>query len=248
MYKKINISLGSAFPRYSPEKAMLYMVENKPSNVFGEVSLTYVQICPQNFSGGALTEEKLKSLQVEYPDSTFRFHANVRLLEESGCLYDLGTVRRHPEYTEKLIPLLAYLGQPYSLHAASNGLPLRNQAATARMLSRASGVPVAIEGLYPAERRNNSLSQWDEYYRLLDFDIPYALDFSHLNIIKNKYGDPPENLIHELLSNENCIEIHISGNDGISDKHLRFCEDEWWIELINKANKSSIIFDESRII
>lgn len=219
---------------------------NRVVPVFGELSLQHVQICPQNFAGGPITEERLRNLQGDYPGTHFRLHANVRLMEK-GCQYDLGSAHKYPEYTDKLAPLLGYLGQPYSLHAANNGLPISFQVKNLRTLSRVSGVPVAIEGLYPGPRRN-TVASWDEYGQLLKLDIPYAIDLSHLNVVMQKsHSTAPDGLVESLVQSHNCLEVHVSGNDGTHDSHQPCVGDEWWINVLGSVNEKAVIFYEGRI-
>lgn len=241
---KVCLSLGSALPGKSPEDAMA-LAQNLEVPVIGKISLDHVQICPQNFCGGAMTMERLQNLQSTYPDTHFRFHANVRLMDK-GCQYDLGTLHRHSEYTEILTPFLTYLGQPYSIHAASNGSTLLLQVSNLRRLSEKSGVPVALEGLYPG-CRSNTVSAWDDYAALLEHKVPYALDLSHLNIVRHTYGDAPDGLVEALMQDKHCIEVHTSGNDGLHDRHLSCDGHEWWLDLLHLVHKDAVLFYEGRI-
>ncbi len=169
----------------------------------------------------------------------------MRILE-TGCQYDLGTADKLPEYTEKLVESLAYLGQPYSLHAAENGRPLGLQVKTAKQLAAQAGIPVAIEGLYPGHR-NNTLATWGDWERLLDMDVPYALDFSHMNIILKQSGGPvPVKLMEDLLASPNCLEIHFSGNNGDRDSHGICHEDEWWLAFRPLIQGKTVCFYEGR--
>lgn len=243
--KPVCLSLGSAFPGKSPEEAMA-LAQKIEAPFIGKISLDHVQICPQNFRGGAMTVERLQNLRETYPQTHFRFHANVRLLEK-GCQYDLGTVHRYPEYTKALTPLLTYLNQPYSLHAANNGTPLLHQIGNLHRLADASGLPVALEGLYPG-RRANTVSTWEDYASLSTQKVPYALDLSHLNIVRHAYGPAPAGLVETLVQDPHCLEIHISGNDGLHDRHQPCDGQEWWLDLLHLAHKNTVIFYEGRIL
>lgn len=241
----LNFSLGSAFPGRSIEEAMSLASQIKEVPVLGTIGVTHAQICPQNYKGGALTLERLQALQGAYPGTQFRLHANVRILDR-GCGYDLGTADKLPEYTGKLVDMLAYLGQPYSLHAAGNGRPLGLQVRTAKRLAAQAGVPVAIEGLYP-DRPASTLATWGYWERLLDEDVPYALDMSHLNIIRRHSGGlVPQGLMEDLLHSPNCLEVHYSGNDGFQDSHGPCNGDEWWLEFQPLVRHRAICFYEGR--
>lgn len=241
---KVCLSLGSCFPGRSPEAAMEFAQKQGIPN-FGGIRLDHVQICPQNYAGGPMTMERLQALQASYPETRFRFHANVRLLDHS-CQYDAGTMHAHREYTKALAPMLAYLGQPYTLHAASNGTPFKLQVKSIRALSKKAGVPVGIEGLYPA-RRENTVASWEQYAELLDANVYYALDFSHLNIVQHHFGDAPHGLVESLIDNPNCLEVHISGNDGLRDCHLPCDGTEWWLDLMDHIPDHTVVFYEGRV-
>ncbi|OCX67980.1 hypothetical protein A6M27_10290 [Acidithiobacillus thiooxidans] len=241
----LNFSLGSAFPGKSVEDAMGLASGIQEVPVLGEIGLDHVQICPQNYKGGVMGLARLQALQTAYPNTQFRFHANVRILEK-GCQYDLGTADQFPEYTEKLVESLDYLGQPYSLHAAENGRPLASQIKVAKQLSAQAGVPVAIEGLYPGHR-NNTLATWADWERLLEMEASYALDFSHMNIILSQSGGPvPVKLMEDLLASPNCLEIHFSGNNGERDSHQVCQDDEWWLDFLPLIRDETVCFYEGR--
>lgn len=242
--RKVCLSLGSCFPGRSPESAMEYASTHAIPH-FGGISLEHVQICPQNYSGGPMTLERLNALQKSYPDTRFRFHANVRILDH-GCQYDAGTMHYHREYTRELVPMLMHLGQPYTLHAANNGTPFNLQVKSLRKLSEQSGVTVGIEGLYPGHR-DNTLSSWSEYADLLEANVHYALDLSHLSIVRNHFGEAPQGLVESLIDNPNCLEVHISGNDGLHDSHHPCDGTEWWLPLMEKIPAHAVIFYEGRV-
>lgn len=239
------ISLGSSFPGKSPFEAMIRMRSGFSDPMLGAIGCEKAQVCPQNYGAGTITIEVLEKLRCAFPYTRFRLHANVRVLD-CGCQYDLGTSRRFPEYTEALVAALRFLQEPYSIHAANNGTPLKRQYAEAAKLSDRAGVPVAIEGLYPA-RRANTLSTWQDYEGLLSADVFYALDLSHLNIVHQVEGPAPQGLVEALLMNPRCIEVHLSGNDGMSDRHLPCMGDEWWTPHLEHIHPDAAVFYEGRI-
>ena len=241
----LQISLGSSFPGKSPMDAMGRISSGFSDPLLGPVGFSQAQICPQNYGAGVVTVEMLEALQGAFPGTRFRFHANVRLLDK-GCQFDLGTVQKYPEYTDALVPLLRYLGEPYSLHAANNGMPLKRQFQLAKRLTDLAGVPVGIEGLYPS-RRANTLASWKAYESLLTADVCFALDLSHLNIVQREEGPAPDGLVESLLVHPNCMEVHLSGNDGCSDRHLPCMGDEWWIPHLGSAHAKATVFYEGRI-
>jgi hypothetical protein len=212
----------------------------------GVIDYAHIQVCPQNFGEGKITEQLLDKLQDFVPESKIRLHANTRIMDHS-CQYDAGTISRFPEYTQRLTAILKHLGTPYTLHAANNGVPLLTQLEAVSKLSDATGVPVGIEGLYPSKYARNTLKVWDDYELLLMSDCFYAIDLSHLNIIRQNIGNPPQGLLESLIQDPKCIEIHVSGNDGIMDSHLPCTGKEWWMPLLNIVSDNTVIFYEGRI-
>lgn len=244
--QKINLSLGSSLPCLGPLQAAFIAQSGISDPVFGEIMTNHIQVCPQNFSEGAITEESLDKLQSVIPDTKIRLHANVRILAKT-CQYDAGTIDLFPEYTKRLIGLLKHLGNPYTLHAANNGTPLEKQFQAVISLADSTGVPVGIEGLYPVKYSENTLKVWDDYVMLLNSECAYAIDLSHMNIIRHKFGAAPNGLLEALLQNERCIEVHVSGNDGKKDSHLQCDGTEWWLPLLGTISDSAVIFYEGRI-
>ena len=105
-------------------------------------------------------------------------------------------------------------------------------------------VPVAIEGLYPSAREPWLVATWEEYRRLLDSGVPFALDLSHLNILATWSGRLDMGLTAEMLSSERCIEVHVSSNDGRHDQHRRCDAPAWWSPLLSSINPRAMVFTE----
>jgi hypothetical protein len=241
---QMHLSGGSSFPCHTPEEFMGLARPGLSDPVLGDIHLGHVQLCPQNFGGGILDESRVTALQATYPDTRFRLHANARILEEP-CSYDLGTAHRFPKYTARLVDMLRFLGEPYSIHAASNGMPIIDQVMMANILSKQAGVPVAIEGLYPS-RSGNTVASWSGYAELLKHNVYFVIDLSHLNIVRQAEGEPPVGLVESLLGHSRCIEVHVSGNDGTRDRHEALRGNEWWLNLLAGVNPDAVIFYEGR--
>ena len=92
-----------------------------------------------------------------------------------------------------------------------------------------------VEGMYPDDRKDWLIKNWEEYEWLLNSKLLYAIDLSHLNIVKKRLNTVDVGLVYELLSHPNCREIHLSHNHGNHDSHLqlksKFYEDSWWKEV-----------------
>lgn len=105
---------------------------------------------------------------------------------------------------------------------------------------------VAVEGLYPIKGNELLISTWDEYKWLLESDIEYAIDLSHLNIVAKRSRKLEKSLTEELISNPRCVEVHVSANDGYEDLHLPINDpDTWWLPLLSKINPNAVLFCES---
>lgn len=210
----------------------------------GEISLEHVQIVPQLRS--AMTVDKAHELREKYPNIQFRLHANVRL-SDRWVLYDLSDFDEHKNLFKQVGEIQKALGATvYSAHSGqTSGVSLKQVFDNAKRASDLMQCTVAIEGLYPSIRlRNQILTSWRCYQDLLDSGLPFALDLSHLKIVQNRYGEK-RTLLQELLSSENCVEIHVSENDGKADIHDMCVEKPFWFEdLVKYRNPKAVIFTE----
>lgn len=240
---EINLSLGSALPTKNPFRAMELGV-HASDPVFGPIGLKQVQLCPQN-GPMQLTESVIDELQETYPNTTFRLHANARLLERP-VLFDLGSMPRYSEYKAALVRTLKVLKSPYSIHAAigKNAPTPAVQFGRLKDLEDAAGVPIGLEGLYPGGA--NVFSTWADYALLLDAGVHFAVDLSHLNIIRHHEGPAPDGLVEALLIHPLCMEVHLSGNDGRRDSHEAVKPGIWWEALLGGINKDATVFYEGR--
>ena len=212
-----------------------------------EISLNHVQICPQNF--GTVDESMIERLN-EFPNTRFRLHANVGLFAQRRVvdLANWGDEKFRP-YWDRLIEVNGKLrGPAYTLHAG-----LRNDAKLTDLfgyvldLESQMQCPVGIEGMYPAKGNPYLCSSWTEYRQLFDSGVRYALDLSHLNIVARTERRVETGLVKEMLASPNCIEIHVSGNDGRHDQHRAIDGSEWWIELLDQSHSGAVVFAEGNL-
>lgn len=240
---EIGLSLGSSFPACDPFAAM-ELAGSVSDPVIGNIGIGSVQICPQN-APVKIAELVIDELAALYPETSFRLHANVRLLDRP-CLFDLGSIERHPEYRSVLVRMLSFLSAPYSIHAGvgKHAPSALEQIGRCLALEEEAGVPVAIEGLYPGA--GPAFASWEDYELFLRHDVCFAIDLSHLNILRHKTGFVPDGLVEALVSHSNCIEVHLSGNNGTRDSHERVNEGAWWLSVLGCVNPSATIFYEGR--
>lgn len=212
------------------------------------VSLSQVQLCPQNH--GVLSRGMLCTLQESYPETVFRLHATCRLAVNGYRRYEASTpLHVSHAYFEEMADLSAVIHAPvYSLHAGR-----RSEATLAEMIQNVTLLqdifhcPLAIEGLYPTRGETLLVSTWEEYRTLMESGLFYALDMSHLNIVSTRQREWDTGLVKALLEHPNCLEIHVSSNNGYSDAHLPLIEDAlpiWWPDL-HLAGPNAVIFTES---
>jgi hypothetical protein len=212
----------------------------------GGLCVEHVQLVPQ---GADVLDEGLAEVLVRtWPATTFRLHANVRVLPRRH-MADLCTYERDLDWFTAAARVHRLLGAGvYSAHAG-----LRRDATMPELFDNARrcadlfGCPVAIEGQYPVageEPDKFLVSTWSEYRLLLESGVPYALDLSHLNIVARYSGCRDEALIAEMLANPACLEVHISDNDGRGDWHQVVREEPWWWPLLHYIHPDALIFSE----
>lgn len=247
--RDVNLSLA-VYPRWGVAKAMAMAIhEHHQGNLMepalGRIKLDHIQICPQNIDH--LTEEKIENLRTEYSQHAFRLHANAHV-DEKFLISDFADLDRdeiHTAYWQRLAKVGRRLEQQaYSAHPGKRtSKPLSWLFDQVRRAEDMMGCKVAVEGMYPCVGRPYYLSTWDEYAALLEVDIHYAIDLSHLNILATQDGWR-ESLVCALLSNPRCIEIHVSGNDGHGDQHQVLMSEPVWLPMLDYANAGCVIFTE----
>lgn len=218
------------------------------------LDLSKCQITPQNHD--LWTPERTQALAMAYPDTQFRFHASVRLKATAGDpvpWFDGGRTLAHPEpaarYWRALGACNDVLGAPiYSYHAGlrESGQKLPELFGAHRRIEDLMGCAVAIEHHYPVARgRTWYLNCWRELDALLASGLHFVVDLSHLNIVVAREGRQ-DDLTTALLESPQCLEIHISGNDGMADQHvsLMTTHEDWWWPVIRSARVSAAIFTE----
>jgi hypothetical protein len=241
---RVHVSLAS-WPGQQFQNALLHAKlwgVNEP--LFGNLSLQHIQLVPQ--SQGVVTEDAAEELVRAWPGVQFRLHANVRVFERHR-LADLSNFDRHQDYFAQLARVSQALqARVYTAHAgrrcfASMPTMLQN----ARRAADLFGCSVGVEGLYPAPGDPWLVSTWDEYQELYESGVPYALDLSHLHILATHTERRELSLLQEMLSCPRCIEVHVSHNDGRSDRH-QVCSDPppWWFELLASINPDAVVFSE----
>lgn len=241
--QKLNISLAS-YPRRKFDQALIEVMRSVEIPVAGLVDTRHVQLCPQNF--GILDVEMIECLRSLAPNMQFRLHANVRVLASRHILDVIDFAPNEHPYWNVLKAAHRATGAPvYSAHAGHKaGGSMAHLIDQAKRFSDFMGCPVAVEGHYPSRNETFLMSSWDEWERVLRADIPFVVDVSHAQIVAHLSRCRNDDLVREMLASPNCLEIHLSGNDGRSDRHCAMTGDEWWWPLLDTANPKATWFYE----
>lgn len=207
--------------------------------------VNHVQLCPQNFGTLDAVMDDLKAIS---PETIYRLHANVRV-EGHDRHFDASTQGdAHDAYFRRLGEISRSFGAAaYTLHAGEReGRPVTELVGRIKRIEDLMGIRVGVEGHYPEKNDKWWLSSWEEYRWLHESGLDFALDLSHLHIVATKERCADVGLVREMLTSEHCIEVHLSGNDGISDSHVRLadCPTYWWHAHLDAINEQAIVFYE----
>ncbi len=245
MDRPVNLSLSS-FLRRSPEEALQAALAGVDFPVLGTLSCVDAQLCPQNH--GRLTAERVTALRAANPGIAFRLHANVQVLDRR-VLQDVADFDPAEPYWQALKAVNDALGAPaYTAHAG-----LRKTCSMAQMIDKVRALedfleaPVGVEGHYPAKGNPFLMNRWEEWGQVLQSGIRFVVDVSHAAIIAHWTRCPAGSLVREMLSAEQCLEVHLSGNNGIADQHRDVSGAEWWWPLLDSAHDKAVFFYEGAV-
>ena len=220
---------------------------------FARTSMEYVQLCPQTPS--VISEALLEELQAEFPDTRFQLHANVRVQPRLLILDASSYSSSTHWYFARLAELSTFINAPaYSLHSGRRqNCSMRQLFKNVEAIQILFEMPVVLEGMYPSKNDPTVwlVSSWKEYRAVMNSGLYYAIDLSHLNIVARQEGQRPD-LIHDLIANPNCLEVHLSHNNGILDRHRPINSDIWetlwwkeaWLEGLNTRTTQPLHFTE----
>lgn len=210
------------------------------------ISFDYLQICPQTLK--PLEIQYIKNYNSYYPNAVFRLHANLRLLEK--CTeFNAGHIDEN--YKKKLKQIIKLINKDfktdaYTYHAGYQYVSLDKMIDNTLRLQDNLKIKVGIEGLYPDTENSFGMSNVKDYEEIMKKDVYYAIDLSHLNILQEFFKQDLYSISHTLVTHPNCIEVHISSNDGIHDKHQPVEKMEWW-EPILKDIKCPIFYESNQL-
>lgn len=235
------------------EEAVRRIAKGLEQAPWGALSCEHVQICPQHPMW--LHEDLLDAMAQLLPDTQLRLHATVPVMREH-FIGERAWWGAHSEaYWRRVAALSRHIkATAYTFHAGTReGHTFEQCLDEARRFEDLFGCRVGIEGLYPDVfgKRSHLVENWDEYRALMDSGVSYAIDLSHLQILATVSRRIELDLTKDLLLHPNCMEIHVSDNDGVSDRHQQMRPDAqeiWWMPLLAQAardNPDAAIFSES---
>jgi hypothetical protein len=213
---------------------------------YGKLDPGRIQLCPQHQN--ILDETVIDDLIISFPATRFRLHANVR----TGIRHHRYNASHRDDsalaYFKHLASLSRYMqAEAYTLHAGDRAIcDLEGLRDNVRRIQDIFDCPVGIEGLYPVRDNRQLVSDWSEYEWLLNSDLYYALDLSHLNIVAYRSRETRKDLVAELLASDRVLEVHLSDNDGRSDSHFPVHHnDTWWLPLVEThLSSTAVVFSE----
>jgi hypothetical protein len=227
---------SASFTGFTHIEAVGLITEGIREPSLGVVSSKKIQLCPQNRS--TLGEEECSLLVQTYPATEFRVHANTSCGGKFGihdASSDWGS-NAFQEWKALLKRACVILGAPaYSWHAGRSERASLGQAIARTMdLEQELGIPVGVEGLYPSESTGWLMSSFEDYKTVMGSGARYAIDLSHWQIIAKKEQRFELELLEDLLTHPQCIEIHVSDNDGRRDNHQPLARKTFWIDMMQR--------------
>ncbi len=247
LQKPVYFSAGT-YPRMSALEAAGRGYKQKISEpLIGELCFDKIQVCPQNHM--LVNRESIYQLK-RVAGVEWRLHSNVRLTLIARVV-DARDWSDAQDWFQLLRQANQALGSPtYTLHAGkridSCGKPcdVRTVIEYTRHIASMLGVRVGLEGHYPTADNKWLINSWTEYAQLLGSGVDFVVDLSHLNIVAHQSGRQDVGLVKEMLESPNCVEIHISDNDGISDQHRQLSPRPWWWDTLCGSRTTAPIFSE----
>lgn len=112
---------------------------------------------------------------------------------------------------------------------------------------QAAGITLAVETMYPMIDRGKchflgDMQSIDEMRKEMS-DLKWVLDLSHLNLWKN--WDDRLWVMDQLKGD--CLEVHISDNDGRRDLHTAIGDRTWWLPFCDRLPQDVPFVLETRL-
>lgn len=240
---------SSVVPMASHKKAVQLIQAGLVDDVFGKLSPEKIQICPQH--AGYLNDDLIDEFVETYPNTEFRLHASPKIKGQESKIFYVSNANDNMDYFKKADQInQTFKSSGYSIHAGERADATIDQMIDRlQMIQDNSETTVAVEGLYPSKSNRWLMSSWEEYERVAERGCLYALDLSHLNIVAKHHGRN-DALVEALIKSSQCIEIHVSENDGRSDSHktMETLNPPWWMQILMNSKSKADIFYEGILV
>lgn len=245
---KINAASAVA-PVATHKRALEDIAKGVEDEILGPISMDHVQICPQH--AGYIHEELIMEFMSIYPSTAFRLHASPKISGYGRRIVHVSNSAENMDYLNEAIRLGEIMGSHgHTIHAGERQhCSMEQMIENLERLQQKTSMPVGVEGLYPSKNDRWLMSSWQDHELVLKSGSLYALDLSHLNIVAKAHGRN-DSLVEEMLASPQCIEVHVSGNDGRADSHkpLDKSNAPWWLTLLRKTNPAATIFYEGILV
>ena len=239
----VNVSLA-AYAGVGFVDALTRATQDPPTEpVLGQLALCETQLCPQN--GGILTEQLAVQLKSAFAQTRLRLHANVRCLPARHIL-DLSRWHDNRPYWDQLARISRAIDAPaYTAHAGRRSESSFGDVLYATQAAEdLFGCPVGVEGHYPTASMDFHVATWAEYREVMESQVKYVVDLSHLNIVATGERQWDIELVKALVANPRCIEVHLSSNNGQRDQHFTLSRKPWWWAALEHINADATLFSE----
>lgn len=236
---------SAVFPGFSALTCLEKLSQGVQEAMWGTLSTDHVQLCPQTM--GTLIDRHVDELMERHPDVRFRLHANARV-QNKHRLLDASTFSQDTlDYYQDLARISKRLKAPaYSLHAGYVQCATQEEMFdhVKRIQELFGDIPVAIEGLYPNLHKAQLIDSWKGYEALLESGLFMAIDLSHLQIVAKTEKHWENDLVEALLSSKQCLEVHLSENDGYKDQHTLSTQAPSWLDDLAFVHPDAVLFSE----
>ena len=186
-----------------------------------------------------------------YPDTQLRLHANARVLPFHLRFDASSDLNQSAPYFEALADRSRRLGAAaMSIHAGErvNTDDTGLYDNLSRIQDIFGDIRVAVEGMYPSTRTPYLMDTREAYEDVLRRGVPFALDLSHLQIVAHQQQTDCTDLARDMVASPQCLEVHLSDNDSVSDRHNLLCEVPWWWEVLEHTHENALLFTEGNQI
>jgi sugar phosphate isomerase/epimerase len=206
-------------------------------------------------SVGAPGDKNTATLLDKYIEKGFKFipHHNAPI---DGRSHPIDLCKDVPEaYLHNVFEFCISAGSPhYSVHGGSFSSDEKRQVAFGKFILNINkvnqmaaqyGTKVAVETMYPTRTGAKFVLSSETEVKIFNQmfpDIPFILDFAHLQIMIQQ-GTATPKLIQYMLDLPNLLEIHISENDGVHDHHTPVTRQSYFWNMLQSRPDVPVVME-----